>query len=127
MAAAVRGGSAAGQGLVLPASAWVAGGVALAAAGAATYFAVSSYGAEQKLKSGFDPTTGSYQGTRQQALLAQRNAALANICFVVAGAALATGAVVTLVGGGDDPPKAQLSASAGAGVGVGGLLLTGSF
>lgn len=87
----------AGSGIRVPTAAWVAGGVALAALAGASYFGSSSWSAQQRLKQGYDPERGFYQGTRAEALSAQQQAAVANVGFAVAGAALAAGVVFTVL------------------------------
>lgn len=115
-------GAGEGHDFLVPAGAWVAVTAAVGAGGAGTYLAFTSDAKAGRLRPGFDPgvTTGA------NTVSADRNAMVANVCFVAAGVALAAGILVTLVGNSDGPaPKVQALPAAGAG--SGGLLLQGSF
>lgn len=112
-------------GLHVPAPAWIAGGVALVAGGAGALFGVRAERTQRELREGFNPDTGVYAGTRQQALDAQSNATVANVLFGVAGAAAVTGVVLTLIGVGEEEP--QTSVAPAVGPGAAGLVLGGRF
>ncbi|MHB8876927.1 MAG: PEGA domain-containing protein [Myxococcaceae bacterium] len=115
-----------GKPLSVPAAAWAAGGVAVAAAGAGAWFGLAASRGEKKLTASFDPSAGVYGGTRKDALQAKQNALVANVCFAAAGAALAAGVVVTVLGASEpEAPQAQVAPLATAG--GGGLLVGGTF
>ncbi len=103
--------TAPGEGISLPTGAWVAGGAAIAAGAAGAFFGLSSSNLESKLRTGFDPATNVYQGTRRDALIARQQASLANLCFGVAGVAVATAALMTFLEGTD--AKVQVAPAAG--------------
>lgn len=75
---------------------WVLGGTTVAAGGTALAFALMARSQENALRSGFNPESNSYQGTRTQALTQNRNATIANVGFGIAGAAL-IGTVISAV------------------------------
>lgn len=106
--------------LKLSALTFVLGGVAIAAGGAGLTFGLISRGQEEALRTGYDPDTAVYAGTRKQALEQNRNALVANIAFGVAGAA-AVGAIISGIVDGTRSVQVTPTASAdGAGVSVGG-------
>jgi len=74
-----------GTGFSVPVASWVAGGLAVAAAGAGTYFAVTT--SQAASKAGEGPV---YAITREEALAGRQNALITNVCWGVAGAAAVT-------------------------------------
>lgn len=101
---------------------WTSGAVAVAAGGVGLYFGLTARSQEKTLLEGYDADTMVYQGTRQQALDAQRNAVAANVAFGVAGAA-AVATVVFIVLDVKNPVPvdvAPVAGPGGAGVVVGG-------
>jgi hypothetical protein len=113
-----------GGGLVIPTSAWIAGGVAVVAGGAGAAFGAIASSTEKKLKDGYDPATDTWAGTRKEALDAKQNAIYANVGFGVAGAAFATAAVLTIL---SQPGDAKTEIAPVAGPGGGGVIITGHF
>jgi hypothetical protein len=113
----------------VPALAWVAGGVGLAAGGAAAFFGLRAARTERELKGGYDPNTNQYQGTRAQALSAKQDALLANIGFGIAGAGLLTSVLLTVFSGDDAkaPAAATTEVLPAAGPGSAGLIVRGRF
>ncbi|MGI5864157.1 MAG: PEGA domain-containing protein [Myxococcales bacterium] len=111
-------------GIAIPAGAWAAGGVALAAAGVGGFF-----GARVSEVEGRAGTRAPYQITRAEALGAERDALIANLCFGAAGAAAVTAVLLTIFTSGDESedkpapvptvPTVILSSS-GASLAVGG-------
>jgi hypothetical protein len=102
---------------------FVAGGVALAAAGTGLGFGLVARSQRATLLGGFDETTGVYRGTRAEALEQGRNALVANVAFVTAGVA-ATATIISLVLDATRAPAVQVTPVAspgGAGVVLGGV------
>ena len=111
-----------GGGLSLPPLAWAAGGLALAAAGAGTYFGLTASAKDAALRAGYDPATDIYAGTRSEAIAARQSATLANVAFGIAGAA-AVATVLFVVLDPHPSPSLELAPVAGpsgAGVSLGG-------
>ncbi len=81
----------------VPMLAWAAAGVSAVAAGTAVGFGMAARSLDQKLSAGYDPATNTDSGTRRDAQAGKRDALIANVLFGVAGAALATGVVLTIV------------------------------
>ncbi len=106
----------------IPLPAWVALGAGAAAGATGIYFGASAQRIERELKGGYDAQDGVYSGTRARALEGQQQALTANILFGVAGAAVVTGAVLTLLDPGDDSKVsvAPVAGPSGAGVQLGG-------
>ncbi|MGA9523392.1 MAG: PEGA domain-containing protein [Myxococcaceae bacterium] len=106
----------------IPVPAWVALGAGAAAGATGIYFGTSAQRIERELKDGFDAQGGLYSGTRARALEGRQHALTANILFGVAGAAVVTGAVLTLLDPGDDAnvSVAPVAGPSGAGVQLGG-------
>lgn len=74
----------------------IAGGATLVTAGVGVGFGIATNAGNDSLQKSFDPVAMTYGATRKNALDVQRNATIANICFVAAGAA-AIATVVLLV------------------------------
>lgn len=123
-APAVAREAGAGGGWKVPTGVWVAAGVAAAAGGAGAYFGLTARDLERRLEQGYDPDRDLYQGTRQQALTARQQALWANVSFAAAGVALATGAVLMLLSGGEEPTAGLTPMAAGDRAGV---LIQGRF
>jgi hypothetical protein len=111
------------QGFKVPLSAWIALGAGAAAAGTGGTFGYLASHAEQQLKTGYDPQTQIYSGTRAQALNGKQDALIANVAYAVAGAGLATAVVLTLLNQGGD----TVQVAPAAGPGSGGWVLRGTF
>ncbi len=111
-------------GIAIPAGAWAAGGVALVAAGVGGFF-----GARVNEVEGRAGPSSPFQITRAEALGAERDALLANLCFGAAGAAAVTAVLLTIFTSGEESdekpapvpavPTVILSSS-GAALAVGG-------
>jgi hypothetical protein len=101
---------------------WTAGGVAVAAAGLGLGFGLASRSQDKKLQEGYDETTMTYAGNRQDALGAQQNATIANIAFGVAGAAAVATVVFIILDVKNPVPVdvAPVATPGGAGVLLGG-------
>lgn len=118
------GSNAPGGGLRVTAPTWVALGVTVVAAGATLYFGLTEQAQERKLLGGFNAATGSYAGTRQDALATQQSALFANISLAVAGAGLVT-TVVLLIRDAVSPQAVAVAPLVSPG--VAGLALGGHF
>lgn len=95
----------------VPVASWVALGTAVAAAGAGTYFALSENSIAGRAKDANGD--GALDITRTEALSARRDATFANVSFVVAGVAAATGVVLWLTSDGGDGEKPKTSTTVG--------------
>jgi hypothetical protein len=92
------------RGAGVPVATWVALGTGVAAGGVGTYFALSEHSiANRAVDANGD---GALDITRVEALNAKRDATFANVAFVVAGAAVITGAVLWLSSSGDESAPA---------------------
>ncbi len=106
----------------IPGPAWVALGAGAVAGATGIYFGTSAQRIERELGGGFDSSANVYSGTRARALEGQQQARTANILFGVAGAAVLTGAVFTLLDPGDEAnvSVAPVAGPSGAGIQLGG-------
>ncbi len=113
--------------IALTAPTWIFGSVTLVAVGAGAVFGTLSSQQVTKLRAGYEPTRMTYEGTRAQALEAQRNAVAANVAFGVAGAAaIATTVFLVLdLTRKDEPNKVTVSPQWQPG--VSGVSLSGRF
>ncbi len=114
----------AAPGVALSPLTWVSGSVTVLAAGVALGVALAAKGSERTLLDGYNPTTDTYQGTRQDALSAQTFAAAANGLFIGAGVAAAL-TVVSIILDVRDAPDVSVAPAVSAG--ASGLLVRGSF
>jgi len=101
---------------------WTAGGLAVVAGGIGLGFGLAARSQERKLLDGYDETTDTYAGTRQDALAAQQSATIATVAFIVAGAAAVTTVVFIVLDVKNPVPVdvAPMATPGGAGVLVGG-------
>jgi hypothetical protein len=102
----------------------VAAGTALVAGGVGLYFGLTARGQEKALLDGYDETTMTYKGTRQQALSAQTNATVANIAFGLAGAAAAATMLFVVL---DARKPAPVDVTPAVVAGGGGVVVGGHF
>lgn len=111
------------SGFQVPTLAWIAAGVGAAAAGTAVGFGIAARNLDNNLSQGYDPATNSYSGTRSDAQSGKRDALIANVLFGVAGAALATGVVLTII----DNQRESAGAALVPAPGGGRILVEGRF
>lgn len=97
---------------------WVLGGVTLAAAGTGLAFGLITRTQQIELDAGFDVNTGVWQGTRAQAMVANRNALIADVSFGIAGAALIA-TIVSAIVDGTRPAPVQVAPTVSPGGGAG--------
>jgi PEGA domain len=81
-------GGGGGGGFHLGAGTWICGALTLVGVGGVLYFGLTEKAQAQRLLDGYQSATGTYAGTRQDALAAQQSALLTNVSWGVAGAAL---------------------------------------
>lgn len=89
-------GPPAGQPIAVSARTWILGGATVVALGAGAFFGFTSRAIDQRLQDGYTAATGTYQGTRADALLARQDAFTANVALGVGVAGLAA-SIISLV------------------------------
>jgi hypothetical protein len=110
----------AGSTVSLSALTWLLGGAAIAGGATGTIFGFISRSQYNALTLGYDPDTMIYQGTRAQALEQNRNATIANVAFIGAGALLVGAIISGIVDVSTASVTVAPTAAPGGGVTIGG-------
>ena len=107
----------------------VAGVATVATFGTAIGFGFTSKSTSDNLMRGFDMTANTYQGTRQQALDAQRNALISNVFYGISAAALVVTVVLVVLDAKrpSDDGDTEVEVTPAAAPGGGGLIIGGRF